>query len=67
MIEDIKTRLVSRKLWAALLGAILPHVSALLTGSATTEEAVTASSAILCAYILGQAGVDAMAAKAKGD
>ena len=67
MIEDIKKRIVSRKLWVALIAALLPHLTALLTGTATPEGAVTASSAVVCAYILGHAGGDAMAAKGRSD
>lgn len=63
MIEDIKARIVSRKLWAALLGSLLPVIASFLTNEVDLEAATQASSAVLCAYLLGQAGVDAMAAK----
>jgi len=63
MFEDIKKRIVSRKLWAALLGSLLPHLASVLTGAVSAEDAMTASSAIVIAYIIGQSGVDAMAAK----
>ena len=67
MLEDIKKRIVSRKLWTALLGALLPIVASYLTNEVALEAASKASSAVLCAYILGQSGVDAMAAKGRSD
>ena len=63
MIEDIKKKMTSRKLLAALLGALAPVLLSYLGQDIPMAEAITLSSGILCSYILGQAGVDAMTAK----
>jgi len=54
-------KLKSRKLWLALLGALLPVVAQALTGEVGWNETITASVAIIMSYILGQGYVDGKA------
>lgn len=42
----------------ALLGALLPVLTSLITGAVDMETACKASSAILCTYLLGQGYTD---------
>ena len=62
-MDEIKKRLVSRKLWVALLAAVLPLVAQYLGGDIELAEALKLSAGVAVSYILGQSGVDAMAAK----
>lgn len=62
-MDDIKRRLTSRKLWVALLAATLPILASYLGGDIELVEALKMSSGIAVSYVLGQSGVDAMAAK----
>jgi uncharacterized membrane protein len=55
MISD---KLKSRKLWLALLGAILPIIAQVLTQEVGWQEAVMSSVAIVMSYIFGQGYVD---------
>ena len=63
-MDDIKKRLVSRKLWVALLAAVLPLVAQYLGGDIELAEALKLSAGVAVSYILGQGFVDAQAAKA---
>jgi hypothetical protein len=56
------TKLKSRKLWLAILGAVTPIMGQLLSDDITLEKALMASSAIIISYIFGQAYVDGKAA-----
>jgi len=66
-METFKAKLASRKLWAAMLGSLAPVLLAYLGQDIPMSEAITLSAGILCSYILGQAGVDAMAQKQLSD
>lgn len=63
-MDEIKKRLVSRKLWVALLAAVLPLVAQYLGGDIELAEALKLSAGVSVSYILGQGFVDAQAAKA---
>jgi hypothetical protein len=54
-------KLKSRKLWLALLGALLPIIAQGLTGEVGWNETVMASAAIIMSYIFGQGYVDGKA------
>lgn len=60
-MEIIKTKLASRKFWAAFLGALMPIVLSYLGEDIALWDAVQASSAIVISYILGQGYTDAHA------
>ena len=62
MLDDIKSRLVSRKFWMALLGAITPLALEAMSGVVTPSEALIASTTVIVSYILGQAYQDGQAA-----
>ena len=62
-METLKQKLTSRKLWTALIGALAPVLLSYLGQEIPMVEAITLSAGILCTYILGQAGVDAMSQK----
>jgi len=51
-------KLKSRKFWLAILGALMPVVGGYVSQSLSLEQALSASSAVLIAYIVGQAYVD---------
>jgi len=51
-------KLKSRKFWLAILGALMPIVGGYVSQSLSLEQALSASSAVLIAYIVGQAYVD---------
>jgi hypothetical protein len=51
-------KLKSRKFWMAVLGALMPVVGGYVSQSLSLEQALSASSAVLIAYIVGQAYVD---------
>jgi len=51
-------KMKSRKLWMAIIGAILPVIASLLTGAIDMETACKASSAIICTYLIGQGYTD---------
>ena len=63
-METIKTKLASRKFWAAFLGAIVPIALSYLGEEIALWDAVQASSAIIISYLLAQGYTDA--AKLKG-
>jgi len=63
-METIKTKLASRKFWAAFLGALAPVALAYLGEDIALWDAVQASSAIIISYLLAQGYTDA--AKLKG-
>ena len=63
-METIKTKLASRKFWAAFLGALAPVALAFLGEEIALWDAVQASSAIIITYLLAQGYTDA--AKLKG-
>jgi len=51
-------KLKSRKFWFALLGSLLPVIASYLSSEIDLAAAVTASSAVLCSYMIGQGYVD---------
>ena len=51
-------KMKSRKLWLAIVGAILPVLGSLITGAIDMDAACKASSAIICTYLLGQGYTD---------
>ena len=63
-METLKTKLSSRKFWAAFLGALLPPVLAFLGEDIALGEALKLSAGICVSYILGQGYVDAAEKKA---
>ncbi len=52
-METLKTKLSSRKFWAAFLGALLPPVLAFLGEDIALGEALKLSAGICVSYILG--------------
>lgn len=58
----MSNKLKSRKLWFALLGALLPIVAQVVTAEIELVEALQLSSGIIIAYIFGQGYVDGKAA-----
>ena len=65
-MEDIKTKLKSRKLWGALAAAVLPLIAQYLGGEIALLDALQLSAGVAISYILGQGYVDAAAARLKG-
>ena len=65
-MEDIKTKLKSRKLWVALVAAVLPLIAQYLGGEIALLDALQLSAGVAISYILGQGYVDAAAARLKG-
>jgi len=63
---SISPKWTSRKLWASILGALLPLAASFLTGEIDLEKALQLSSAIIISYVFGQGAVDAMGARAAG-
>ena len=63
-METLKTKLSSRKFWAAFLGALLPPVLAFLGEDIALGEALKLSAGICVSYILGQGYVAAAEKKA---
>jgi len=64
-MEDIKTKLKSRKLWVALAAAVLPLIAQYLGGEIALLDALQLSAGVAISYILGQGYVDAAAARLK--
>ena len=58
-METLKSKLSSRKFWAAFLGALMPPVLAFLGEDIALGEALKLSAGICVSYILGQGYVDA--------
>ena len=65
-MEDIKTKLKSRKLWVALAAAVLPLIAQYVGGEIALLDALQLSAGVAISYILGQGYVDAAAARLKG-
>jgi uncharacterized membrane protein len=65
-MEDIKTKLKSRKLWVALVAAVLPLIAQYLGGEIALLDALQLSAGVAISYILGQGYVDAAAARLNG-
>ena len=66
MWEDIKSRIVSRKFWMAVVGALTPIALQTMSGSIDPATAVYASTTVIVSYILGQAYQDGQAALNSG-
>ena len=62
-MDDIKRRMTSRKLWIALLAAVLPLVAQYLGGDIALSDALKLSAGVAISYILGQGYADGQAAK----
>jgi hypothetical protein len=61
-VEDkMPEKLKSRKFWFALVAAILPIVTLVLSEEMATGEALQMSLAVVVAYIFGQGYVDGKA------
>ena len=65
-MQDIKSKLPSRKLWVALAAAVLPLLAQYLGGEIALLDALQLSAGVAISYILGQGYVDAAAARLKG-
>ena len=65
-MQDIKSKLTSRKLWVALAAAVLPLLAQYLGGEIALLDALQLSAGVAISYILGQGYVDAAAARLKG-
>ena len=63
-METLKTKLSSRKFWAAFLGALLPPVLAFLGEDIALGEALKLTAGVCVSYMLGQGWVDAAEKKA---
>mgnify|MGYP003112102835 FL=1 len=63
-METLKSKLSSRKFWAAFLGALMPPVLAFLGEDIALGEALKLSAGVCVSYILGQGYVDAAEKKA---
>jgi len=66
-MEAIKAKLSSRKLWIALIAALLPVISQAMGGDIPLAEALQLSAGIAVSYIFGQSYVDAAASKVTAD
>ena len=58
-MDTLKTKLSSRKFWAAFLGALMPPVLAFLGEDIALGEALKLTAGVCVSYILGQGIVDA--------
>jgi|TARA_R110001583_G_scaffold14591_3_gene60673 hypothetical protein len=63
-MDNIKSKLNSRKFWAAFLGALMPVVCSYLSEQVDLWEAIQAGSAIIISYLFSQGAVDYASAKA---
>ena len=63
MLETIKTKLSSRKWWAAFVGALAPVIVGYLSEEVAMWEALQASTAVIVSYLFAQGAVDYSAAK----
>ena len=66
-MQDIKRRLSSRKLWIALIAALLPVISQAMGGDISLAESLQLSAGICVSYIFGQSYVDAAASKVSAE
>ena len=55
MFDEIKAKLISRKFWLAVVGALAPIVLETMSGSIDPVSALYASTTVIVSYILGQA------------
>jgi len=62
-LPALPDKLKSRKLWIALMGSLLPIASSVLSAEVAPEKALELAAGVFVAYLLGQAGVDAMGAR----
>jgi len=58
MLETIKTKISSRKFWAAFLGAIVPIACGYLSEEVALWDALQASTAVIVSYLFGQGIAD---------
>ncbi len=63
MLDTLKTKLSSRKWWAAFIGAIAPIVVGVLSEEVALWESIQASTAVIVSYLFAQGAVDYSAAK----
>lgn len=66
-MQDIKKKLSSRKLWIALVAAVLPIIAQAMGGDIALGEALQLSAGVAVSYILGQGYVDGQAAKGSAE
>ena len=62
-MDEIKTKLASRKFWGAFIGSMAPIVCSYLSDEIQLWDAVQASTAVIISYLFSQGAVDAMSAK----
>ena len=62
MFDEIKAKLISRKFWLAVVGALAPIALETMSGSIDPVSALYASTTVIVSYILGQAYADGQAA-----
>jgi len=58
MWDEIKSKVVSRKFWMAVVGALAPIALETMSGSIDPATALYASTTVIVSYILGQAYTD---------
>ena len=63
-METLKSKLSSRKFWAAFIGALLPPVLAFVSEDLALGEALKLTAGVCVSYVLGQGYVDAAEKKA---
>jgi len=63
MLETIKTKLVSRKFWAAFIGSIAPILCGYLSEEVAMWDAIQASTTVVVAFLFGQSWTDGQLAK----
>ena len=63
-METLKTKISSRKFWAAFIGALLPPILAFVSEDIALGEALKLTAGVCLSYILGQGYVDASEKKA---
>lgn len=62
MWEEIKAKVISRKFWMAVVGALTPIALETMSGVIDPASALYASTTVIVSYILGQAYTDGQAA-----
>jgi len=62
MFDELKAKLISRKFWMAVVGALAPIALETMSGTIDPATAIYASTTVIVSYILGQAYTDGQAA-----
>ena len=58
MWDEIKSKVISRKFWMAVVGALTPIALETMSGVIDPATALYASTTVIVSYILGQAYTD---------